>query len=128
MVARSQFPKTSSISRCSPYRYRESSVSPDLSNGMWRQGISAGRNSNGTNCINTQSLQGPCSWELKFIHVGESSKISGDLQRAVGDLPYPPSSRNLSSNFRTSKRSRSSFCILHLLSRSEYRLPRLRLL
>src|SRR5215469_13342335 len=119
MVARSQLPNTASISLCSPYRYRESSVSPDLSKGMWRQGISAERNSGGTNCISTHSLHGPCSWELKFIHVGESSKMSWGLQRALGDLPYPPSSRNLSSNFKTSKRSRSSFCIWHLLLTSK---------
>src|SRR6266581_7275188 len=47
------------------------------------------------------------------MQVGESSKINCGLQGALGECPYAPFSKNSSSNFRTSRRSRSSFCILH---------------
>src|SRR6202158_1922697 len=45
------------------------------------------------------------------MHVGESSKITCGRQGALDERPYPPFCRNSSSNFRTSRTSRSSLRI-----------------
>src|SRR5260370_10027497 len=82
---------------------------------MWRQGIFSARAWGGTKYIRTQALHGPgFSFESKFMQVRESSKMYCGLQGVFGERPYPPSFRNWSSNLKTSKRSRSSFCIFHL--------------
>ena len=58
-----------------------------------------------------QNLSAGSFLQSKFMHVGESSKIYTGRHASLGERPYPPFSKKLSSNFRTSNRSRSSFCM-----------------
>lgn len=79
---------------------------------MRRQGILRDRNSGGAIWASTQYSQATCfCLQSKLAQVGESSNISGGLQDSPEERVYPPRSRNPSSAFKTSARSRSSIFI-----------------
>src|ERR1700689_2514662 len=54
------------------------------------------------------------------MQLGESSKMNCGLHGVRTERPYPPFSRKLSSNFRTSNKSRSSFCMSASIFHTDY--------